>query len=126
MKARVHAIDDLAKGAHRMRWIGHGAELAQYLLERAIREASRNSYLFLAPSQFIMGKKGKKALAGKPKKLTPKDVGKRLDVLVKKLGEELEGADLFAPVPPKEDCAVCLVPLPYLNTEKHYKACCGN
>lgn len=72
-----------------------------------------------------MGKKGKKALAGKPKKLTPKDVGKRLDVLVKKLGEELEGADLFAPVPPKEDCAVCLVPLPYLNTEKHYKACCG-
>ena len=41
-----------------------------------------------------MGKKGKKAQAGKPKKLTPKDVGKRLDVLVKKLGEELKGADL--------------------------------
>ena len=32
-----------------------------------------------------MGKKGKKAQAGKPKKLTPKDVGKRLDALVKKL-----------------------------------------
>ena len=41
-----------------------------------------------------MGKKGKKAQAGKPKKLTLKDVGKRLDVLVKKLGEELE----FRPV----------------------------
>jgi hypothetical protein len=26
-----------------------------------------------------MGKKGKKAQAGKPKKLTPKDIGKRLD-----------------------------------------------
>ena len=88
-----------------------------------IRAPAKNSYLFVTS---IMGKKGKKALAGKPKKLTPKDVGKRLDVLVKKLGEELEGADLFAPVPPKEDCAVCLVPLPYLNTEKHYKACCGN
>jgi len=36
-----------------------------------------------------MGKKGKKAQAGKPKKLTPKDVGKRLDMLVRKLEEEL-------------------------------------
>ena len=34
-----------------------------------------------------MGKKGKKAQAGKPKKLTPKDVGKRMDTLVKKLEE---------------------------------------
>ena len=48
-----------------------------------------------------MGKKGKKAQAGKHKKLTPKDVGKRLDVLVRKLGEELEGADLFKPLPPR-------------------------
>ena len=70
-----------------------------------------------------MGKKGKKAQAGKPKKLTPKDVGKRLDVLVKKLEEELEGADLFAPLPPTEDCAICLVPLP--KTGKYYQACCG-
>lgn len=27
----------------------------------------------------IMGKKGKKAQAGKPKKVTPKDIGKKLD-----------------------------------------------
>ena len=73
-----------------------------------------------------MGKKGKKAQAGKPKKLTPKDVGKRLDVLAKKLEEELEGADLFAPLPPTEDCAVCLVPLPYVNSEVCYQICCGN
>eukprot|EP00563_Minutocellus_polymorphus_P007163 CAMPEP_0181048480 /NCGR_PEP_ID=MMETSP1070-20121207/15459_1 /TAXON_ID=265543 /ORGANISM="Minutocellus polymorphus, Strain NH13" /LENGTH=59 /DNA_ID=CAMNT_0023127269 /DNA_START=201 /DNA_END=376 /DNA_ORIENTATION=- len=58
-----------------------------------------------------MGKKGKKAQAGKAKKLTPKDVGKRLDALVKKLEEELKGADLFAPLPPTEDCPICLVPL---------------
>ena len=38
-----------------------------------------------------MGKKGKKAQAGKPKKLTPKDVGKRLDVLAKKVEGELQG-----------------------------------
>ena len=52
---------------------------------------------------FKMGKKGKKAQAGKPKKLSPKDIGKRLDALVKKLEKELEGADLFAPLPPAED-----------------------
>ena len=80
-----------------------------------------------------MGKKGKKAQAGKPKKLTPKDIGKRLNALAKNLEEELEGADLFAPFPPTDDCAICLVPLSrvYLEkearfTESLYKACCGN
>ena len=73
-----------------------------------------------------MGKKGKKTQAGKPKRLTPKDVGKRLDILVKKLEEELKGADLFAPLPPTEDCAICLVPLPLVQSERRYSACCGN
>ena len=72
-----------------------------------------------------MGKKGKKAQAGKPKTPTPKDVGKRLDVLVKKLEEETEGADLFAPLPPTEDCAICLVPLSPVKSNAMYKACCG-
>ena len=73
-----------------------------------------------------MGKKGKKAQAGKPKKLTPKDVGKRLNALAKNLGEELEGADLFAPLPPTEDCAICFVPLPRFGPGTCYQACCGN
>ena len=73
-----------------------------------------------------MGKKGKKAQAGKPKKLTPKDVGRRLDVLVRKFDEELKGADLFAPVPPKEDCPICFVPLSCINSETGYQVCCGN
>ena len=72
-----------------------------------------------------MGKKGKKAQAGKPKKLTPKDVGKRLDVLAKKVEEELKGADLFAPLPPTEDCAICLVPLSPVKSNALYKSCCG-
>ena len=75
--------------------------------------------------RLTMGKKGKKAQAGKPKKLTPKDVGKRLDVLAKKLEEELEGADLFAPLPPAEDCAICFVPLSHKRNEQFYQACCG-
>jgi hypothetical protein len=73
-----------------------------------------------------MGKKGKKGQAGKPKKLTPKDVGKRLNALAKNLEEELKGADLFSPLPPTEDCAICLVPLSRLNSETFYQACCGN
>jgi TPR repeat protein len=72
-----------------------------------------------------MGKKGKKAQAGKPKKLTPKDVGKRLNALAKNLEEDLEGADLFAPLPPTEDCAICLVPLSHVKSESLYKSCCG-
>ena len=73
-----------------------------------------------------MGKKGKKAQAGKPKKLTPKGVGKRLDVLAKNLEKELKGADLFAPLPLTEDCVVCFVPLPYVKTGTHFYTCCGN
>ena len=72
-----------------------------------------------------MGKKGKKAQAGKPKKPTPKDIGKRLDALVKQLEKELEGADMFAPLTPTEDCPICLVPLPRRQNKSYYKVCCG-
>ena len=85
-----------------------------------------HSALYSEHNIAAMGKKGKKAQAGKPKKLTPKDVGKRLDVLAKKLEEELEGADLFAPLPPTEDCAICFVPLPFVKSETRYMVCCGN
>ena len=73
-----------------------------------------------------MGKKGKKMQAGKPKKLTPKGIGKRLDALVKKLEEELKDADLFAPLPPTEDCAICLVPFSRVRSETWHYTCCGN
>ena len=72
-----------------------------------------------------MGKKGKKAQAGKPKKLTPKDIRKRLDALVVQLEKELDGADLFAPLPPTEDCPICLVPLSRMATQVDYRVCCG-
>ena len=73
-----------------------------------------------------MGKKGKKGQAGKPKKPTPKDIGKRLNALAKNLEEEVKGADLFAPLPPTEDCAICLVPLSRMATNLVYEPCCGN
>ena len=85
-----------------------------------------SSDLFTCYPFSTMGKKGKKAQAGKPKKLTPKNVAKRLDALVKKVEEELKDADLFAPLPPTEDCAICCVPLPRIVSEIAYRACCGN
>ena len=54
-----------------------------------------------------MGKKSKR----NEKLITKKALMKRLDALVKKLEEELKGADLFAPLPPTEDCLICCVPL---------------
>ena len=87
--------------------------------DREYQQQKRN------PFHSNMGKKGKKAQAGKPKKLKPKDIGKRLDALVKKLEEELNGADLFAPLPPTEDCPICFVPLPRFLGEISYKICCG-
>ena len=47
-------------------------------------------------------------------------------MLVRKLEEELEGADLFAPLPPTEDCAICFVPLSRMCSDTFYNACCGN
>ena len=73
-----------------------------------------------------MGKKGKKTQAGKPKKLTPKGIGKRLDALVKKLEGELKDVDLFASLPPTEDCAICLVPFSRVRSETWHYTCCGN
>jgi len=73
-----------------------------------------------------MGKTGKKGQAGKPKKLTPKGIGKRLDALVKKLEEELKDADLFAALLPTEDCPICFVPFPPVKSGTFYQACCGN
>ena len=72
-----------------------------------------------------MGKRGKKAQAGKAKKITPKEIGKRLDALEKKLEEELKGADLFAPLPPMNDCPICLLRLSRAPDQSCFQVCCG-
>ena len=70
-----------------------------------------------------MGKRGKKARAGK---LTRKEIDKRLDALVEKLEEELKSGNLFVPLPPTEDCPVCLLFLSRMPNESVYHPCCGN
>lgn len=72
-----------------------------------------------------MGKKGKKAQAGKPKKLRAKDINKSLDELVEKIEKELKGADPYAPLPPTEDCPICLLPQSRELENSAYKPCCG-
>ena len=119
-KQRQHIFGAPAKETRKCR----PAQFARAHASQTGRVVShRSSYLRTSAT---MGKKGKKAQTGKPKKLTPKDVGKRMDTLVKTLEEELEDADLFAPLPPTEDCAVCFLSLSRMASNSVYLACCGN
>jgi len=72
-----------------------------------------------------MGKRGKSG----DKPAAKKAILKRLDALAKNLEEELKGADLFAPLPPTEECAICLVPSPrsggLSGGKVMYQSCCG-
>ena len=43
-----------------------------------------------------------------------------------KLEEELKGTDLFAPLPPTEDCPICCVPLSRIDDKSSILVCCGN
>ena len=38
---------------------------------------------------------------------------------------ELHNEKLFKQPPPKEDCPICMIPLPSLITGSKYRACCG-
>lgn len=70
-----------------------------------------------------MGKKGKKARAGK---LTRKEIINQLDVLEKKIEKEIKNADLFAPLPPTDICPICLLSLSRIDQLSSYHVCCGN
>lgn len=71
----------------------------------------------------VMGKRGKKARAGK---FTRKEIAKRLDTLVEKFEEELKSGNLFAPLPSTEVCPVCLLFLSRIPNQSVYHPCCGN
>ena len=43
----------------------------------------------------------------------------------KKRAAELHDEKLFKQPPPKEDCPICMLPLPSLHTGSKYSACCG-
>ena len=43
----------------------------------------------------------------------------------KKRAAELHDIELFKQPPPNEDCPICMLPLPELETGSKYKVCCG-
>ena len=49
----------------------------------------------------------------------------KLDDLLLRGQREVADTDLFAPVPPKEDCPVCFLPLPVRDNDVFYMCCCG-
>jgi len=49
----------------------------------------------------------------------------RLDNLLSIAQEELEGVNLFAPVAEREECPICLIPLPLREKETIFMKCCG-
>jgi len=49
----------------------------------------------------------------------------RLDNLLSTAQKETKDIDLFAPITEKEECPMCLIPLPYNEGEIMFHYCCG-
>jgi len=49
----------------------------------------------------------------------------RLDNLLSTAQEETADIDMFAPIPLREECPICMIPLPLFGTESIFFACCG-
>ena len=53
------------------------------------------------------------------------DIEARLDNLLSASQEETANIDLFAPITEREECPICLIPLPINENEIRFKICCG-
>ena len=49
----------------------------------------------------------------------------RLDNLLSTAQEETADIDLFAPIALREECPICLIPLPFSGNEVTFSICCG-
>ena len=56
---------------------------------------------------------------------TTSELEARLDKLLATAQAEVADTDLFAPLIEREECPICLLPLPILNNESLYMTCCG-
>ena len=101
-------------------------ELSSSIVHSSIRpldcQATSTSKLQSTADRSFKHGQDKKAQAGN---LTRKAALKRLDALAKKLEEELKDADLFAPLPPTEDCPICCLPLSRIASKILNRPCCG-
>jgi len=53
------------------------------------------------------------------------DIEARLDNLLATAQEETKDIDLFAPLPEREECPICMIPLPIKEEETIFMTCCG-
>jgi hypothetical protein len=53
------------------------------------------------------------------------DLEARLDNLLATAQEETKDIDLFAPIQEREECPICMIPLPMRDDETVFKLCCG-
>ena len=49
----------------------------------------------------------------------------RLDNLLLTAQAEMADVDLFTPIPLREECPICLIPLPFNESQTVFKLCCG-
>jgi len=56
--------------------------------------------------------------------MTTLELEARLDNLLSTAQEETKDIDIFAPIPEREECPICLLPLP-INEMKRFMTCCG-
>ena len=57
--------------------------------------------------------------------MTSLELEARLDNLLATAQEETKDVDLFAPVPEREECPICLIPLPLTERQVVFMRCCG-
>lgn len=57
--------------------------------------------------------------------MTTLELEARLDNLLATAQAETARIDLFAPIPEREECPICLLPLPIDKTETVFMTCCG-
>ena len=53
------------------------------------------------------------------------ELGARLDNLLVTAQEETADIDIFAPIVEREECPICLLPLPFNDEEIRFMTCCG-
>eukprot|EP00579_Thalassiosira_antarctica_P010435 CAMPEP_0201909324 /NCGR_PEP_ID=MMETSP0903-20130614/1136_1 /ASSEMBLY_ACC=CAM_ASM_000552 /TAXON_ID=420261 /ORGANISM="Thalassiosira antarctica, Strain CCMP982" /LENGTH=262 /DNA_ID=CAMNT_0048443833 /DNA_START=85 /DNA_END=870 /DNA_ORIENTATION=- len=56
---------------------------------------------------------------------TISEINAKLDDLLICAQAEEADVDLFAPLPPKEDCPICYLPFPLRESESTFNVCCG-
>ena len=57
--------------------------------------------------------------------MTTLELEARLDNLLTTAQAETADIDIFAPLPEREECPICMIPLPLIDSEIRFMTCCG-